>query len=1756
VGQQSDRVFLDSLIQKENMTVRTRFGIWILTLTVGLLLSTGRARAAYDNTNYARFHDWQDMGCRMSPGGVGAPSSGAEQAGGNQAHCTICGGAGGRPAWWVDEPYLNLFVADEPLAYTCSSGQRLSFRFAYRQRYQLPQPDECPNWYLAGGAPQPRSSGDRYLENGLHGYGMTNACWGHNWLLDMMFWDQAYETGQSTVPYSRYEAWVWRPEGGIQYFLTNVNGVTVLSEAQSRVRLQPLSALGRPTANTAPPGLDGIYWGEPATNGFRLLYPDGSQDVLSLCHQAGGAGSSTAHAFLTKRIDPQGRATRVGYEWFKFQWGLLSGQYTMVFRVRYVVDPDGRTNTFVYDNTSRLQPWQLIEIDDAYGRKAQMGYVGGVLSSITDAAGLPSSFTYLPYGGWLTSLTTPYGTTSFTWTDTTGQTNGVGQRALLVSEPNSAYQLYYYRHNSQTYVPGTTTNVPTIAGTFDTGSVGANLPQLYYRNSFYWDRRQTAAFPPNFWQDLQGFPPSFPSALTRLSTNDYNRARLRHWLWGADGISISESLSSERDPTPDPAGGSEGARAWYDYASKPSPEVAGYPQVGCVARRLLDNTTQYTRYSYWQGSPPWWDGLLKYNESSYTQPNGTVGVRTNGYYYSNNGVDLLSVTNSLGQWANLAYNALHQVTSVTNALNQVSSLVWDSLSANLRQVSLPSGQTMSYDYYDPAHPTNWPLTSTSSLLKQITLQPQGLTNLVLYYTNGLPRVVTTIGPGLPALTVTNYWDGLNRLTGTAFPDGTTTSNVYDRLHLGAAKDRMGKWTGYGYDPLEHLTTITNALTNVTTLGWCDCGALSSIIDALGTHTNRFTYDNQGLLTGISFADGSSLTYTRDWLGRVFQVADGQGRAVTVGYNNQGLPTIVSGAYGLLGAVVFDAADRPWQVTSTEAVTMTHQFDLLNRLTNRLWADGIGEGFGWSTNGLVAYTNRNGKVTHLARDGAGRLTGVTNANQEVTQFGYNALNEMSSLTDGRTNRTTWNFDGYGWLINRVDALSHEVLHLYRDANGQVTNRWTRQFGNTLCTWDAVGNLKTISNAAQALIGFTYDADNRLQTMADAVGTTTFGYTPVGQLQREIGPWPSSTLTYSYSQQLRQTLTLTQPGGDWVETYVPDPMARRLQSLSSPAGTFGYTFDTQRSTLPTLLTLPNSAWITNHCDWLARLDYTALVNRWGHVLDGYAYTHDLLGLRTNIVRDLGLTNSGVTVGYDNVGQITSWSAREGSNAVLRLNEQLNLVYDKAGNLLSRTNGGLVQTLNCDALNQLTNVTRNNLMTVGGVTPAPASTVTVNGQPAQIYGDFTFARTNVSLSGGNNSFTNIAQSASGLRVTNTLNASLPWTINLLWDSNGNLTNDGTRSFAYDAENRLVTNWVSGAWKTEFVYDGLGRRRIERDYAWQGVNWYKTNELRFVYDGWLPIQERDANNNVLVTYTRGLDLSATLGGAGGIGGLLARTDSGGSTFYHADGAGNITGVMDGQQNMAARYMYGTFGRLVSKWGPLADVNTMQFSSMPTHRQSGLSLYPFRAYDSGLQRWLSRDPIGEQGGINLYGFVGNNPMSRVDPYGLEDFLMMDFTTDFNSPASQQGYAEGAEAVANFIDKNVLAPLLSNPGNGIVGAEFQGPALQMVRAETEGMLAELQRLTANEAREGAETLLPRLMGLARKLYPKLCGNFNHHHVDPKYIGGDPKGPIVVLEAPYHQLISNAFRNEWGYGQTPPPLNVKQNIITTVYSQYPLPKPPQ
>jgi RHS repeat-associated protein len=341
---------------------------------------------------------------------------------------------------------------------------------------------------------------------------------------------------------------------------------------------------------------------------------------------------------------------------------------------------------------------------------------------------------------------------------------------------------------------------------------------------------------------------------------------------------------------------------------------------------------------------------------------------------------------------------------------------------------------------------------------------------------------------------------------------------------------------------------------------------------------------------------------------------------------------------------------------------------------------------------------------------------------------------------------------------------------------------------------------------------------------------------------------------------------------------------------------------------------------------------------------------------------------------------------------LSEAKGFLSDPAGNLTQRRENFMNQMFTLNSLNELTGSGRTGSFTVAGTTSSNATSVTVNSQQAALYSDFTFAAPGFTLSDGANSFTAVAQDSLGRTDTSTVTAYLPATNAFSYDLNGNLLSDGLRLFAYDAENQLTNVMVANAWKSEFVYDGKMRRRIRREYSWQSAlgNWQLTNEVRYIYDGNLVIQERGTNNLPLVSYTRGSDLSGSLQGAGGIGGLLARTDHHLSTinspqstsYYHADGNGNITLLINQSQATVAKYIYDAFGNIISQSGSLADANLYRFSSKECHAPSGLVYYLYRFYDPNLQRWLNRDRIEEYGGINVYGFVGNDPESQADVDG------------------------------------------------------------------------------------------------------------------------------------------------------------------------------
>jgi RHS repeat-associated protein len=133
-------------------------------------------------------------------------------------------------------------------------------------------------------------------------------------------------------------------------------------------------------------------------------------------------------------------------------------------------------------------------------------------------------------------------------------------------------------------------------------------------------------------------------------------------------------------------------------------------------------------------------------------------------------------------------------------------------------------------------------------------------------------------------------------------------------------------------------------------------------------------------------------------------------------------------------------------------------------------------------------------------------------------------------------------------------------------------------------------------------------------------------------------------------------------------------------------------------------------------------------------------------------------------------------------------------------------------------------------------------------------------------------------------------------------------------------------------------------------------------------------------------MDLSGSMQGAGGVGGLLAVTE-GATTHYPVyDGNGNVSEYVDATGIVVAHYEYDAFGKATPSSTNTKSF-THQFSTKQLDDETGLNYYGYRYYDSANGRWLGRDPIEEDGGYNLYGMIVNDTVNLIDMIGLHAIL-------------------------------------------------------------------------------------------------------------------------------------------------------------------------
>jgi RHS repeat-associated protein len=828
------------------------------------------------------------------------------------------------------------------------------------------------------------------------------------------------------------------------------------------------------TQTFAAQALDQTLLTRTSPSTYELLSPDGS--LLVFGRRDGGI--TMRRIFLTHVIDPAGNAVTLTYD--------------SELRITTITDAIGQQTTLKYGRW--LDPFKITEVTDPFGRSATFGYnAADQLTSITDVLGLVSAFTYDPTTTDLvTTLTTPYGLTQFT--NTESSTTTTRSMEILYSDGNRE------RAEFNQAAPGIADSDPPQ--TVPAGMVTTNQ-YLSFRNTYYWDRQGCA-----------------------YAYGDYTKARIYHWLHSADFESPAGILESTKAPL-------EG-RVWYDYTGQtPSHGTNGSIQVGTTSKpsytgRVLDDGSTQLYYREYNNFG---------NITTAVDPAG----RTFSHTYAANGIDLLETRQTRAGQSELmsqtTYNVHHQPLAATDAAGQTTAFTYNTR-GQIATATDALGNITIYKY-----DTNGYLTSATG--------PLGATDTTTWTHDAFGRIKTITNNS--GYTLTYGYDAADRITTITYPDATVQTFTYTLLDRTMITDRAGRHTIFGYNNVRQMIKRTDPLGRVTLFQWCKCGALRRLADPMG-RTTTWRHDIQGRLACKVYADGSQVTYRYEAAtGRLRQRIDEALQVTQYNYNRDDTLNRISYTNTAVptAPVTFSYDANYNRVTSMTDGTGTTRYGyvpitpqptlgagLLATVNGPL--PGATITYGYDALGRRISTDINGTSSSMVLDAAGRVMSETNALGTFTYtYDGNSFRETSqTCPNGQTTKRSY---GGNLLDNSLQQITNqhgttpvsEFIYGYDQARGLIAS-WSQQsdaqapFVYSL-GYDPADQLTsaTVAQGNTTTQTFVYSYDPAANRLTEHIGAdvTSLSYNALNQL---TGSDASGSMTASYAWDAEHRLTTATAG----------------------------------------------------------------------------------------------------------------------------------------------------------------------------------------------------------------------------------------------------------------------------------------------------------------------------------------------------------------------------------------------------------------------------------------------------------------------------------------------------------------------------------------------------------------------------------------------------------------------------------------------------
>ena len=609
----------------------------------------------------------------------------------------------------------------------------------------------------------------------------------------------------------------------------------------------------------------------------------------------------------------------------------------------------------------------------------------------------------------------------------------------------------------------------------------------------------------------------------------------------------------------------------------------------------------------------------------------------------------------------------------------------------------------------------------------------------------------------------------------------------------------------------------------------------------------------------------------------------------------------------------------------------------------------------------------GALTQYAYDSHGNLASIIPPEGNRIDFMYNLADRVTQIRDNLGNKVQYQYDVEGNRITEDKVDSQGTLKKQLDFTYDAYNRLARivnpDASYTEYTYDDKGNRTAIRDPKNKITSLTYDALDRTKTITQPLNTITDqGFDTHDNLTSVTDPIGNVT-QYQVDDFGRKNVTTSPDTG--TTRYLYDETGNVVQQIDAKGIVVNYTYDALNR--PTTIQFPSDTTqnitftydstsvtygigkLTGRTDpsgtYTFYYDAQGNMNKEQKTIDNVLYTTQYTYNRNNALTSITYpTGRVVTYTRDQAGNISQVDTTLNGNPKTLVSAVTYLPFGGITGLIYGNNLSLSQGY--DNQYRVSSITVGSLL---GLTYA----YDANGNIASITDTLNPRGTAPPETSA--TYTYDQYSNKLLHVAGTPSEDFGY------DANGNTTSENTRTYVYDLSNQLVKVLDGGSQIAAYTFNGAGQR----------IKKVTTETRIFHYDpqGHL-IAETNGTGQVLAEYVYLNDRRLAL--------IKPRE----TVYYHHNNhLGTPQVLTDGTANVAWKATYTLFGQaqiLVQ-----AVVNPFRLPGQYYDTETGLNYNYHRTYHPNIGRYVTPDPIGLSGGMNLYVYAENNPVGLIDPVGL-----------------------------------------------------------------------------------------------------------------------------------------------------------------------------